>query len=289
MARKQNEPVEPKHTRRNRWILFILIPILLIAAGLAWVFQGRLRTLFEAQATLPPPPPGETGDRSGVLYQTDFAGPETAAEWEPEFNDGTISAQITGGQLIVDVNAFSDTGTWLAMNYTFDNFVLDVDATKVAGPDDNGIIVLFRLQDDGNYNRFDISSDGFYSVSKVRGGQPVQVSDWNRSQAINLGDSSNHIRIRAIGDTFQFEVNSQVMNLCISDDPNTQPIWDTSATPPICLGGTVVETWHDLDLVRGKIGLGAQGFVGFDGENTTPALATIAFDNLLIVPPDSQP
>ena len=175
------------------------------------------------------------------------------------------------------------------MNYTFDNFVMDVDVTKVGGPDDNGIIVLFRLQDHGNYNRFDISSDGFYSVSKARGNQPIQVSDWNRSDAIHVGDASNHIRIRAIGDAFQFEVNSIPLKLCIADDPDVLPIWDTSGTDPACLGGTIVDTWHDSDLMRGEIGLGAQGIVGFDGENTTPALASIEFDNLLIVPPDSQP
>ncbi len=290
MTKKPAEPVGLQRgagrRRRIPWPVFVLIPGLLIAAALVWVFQGRIAELLERPATLPPPPPGEGSTGTGILYQTDFSD-AAAADWEPAFDDGSVSAAVAGGQLLVDVNALTDTGTWLAMNFTYADFVLEVDATKLGGSDDNGIIVLFRLVDDGNYNRFDISSDGYYSVSRARGGQPLLVSDWNASPAILTGAATNHIRITAIGSTFRFEVNGTPLLLCTSSDPGIQPIWDASAAEPTCLGGQVTDVWQDADLMQGKIGLGAQGFVGFDGQNSTPALATIGFDNLIIRAPDA--
>ncbi len=288
MTKKRLEAVTLKRggERRRRfpwWVAAILVPLVLIGGGVAWLYQGRIRAVFERPATLPPPPPGQG---EGVLYQTGFEDPAVAADWDI-FNDGMVSAAISGGQLVVDVNAVSDTGTWSAMNFTYGDFVLDVDATKLAGPDDNGIIVLFRLVDDQNYNRFDISSDGYYSLSKVRSGNNLIVSDYNASPAILTGAATNHIRITAVGNTFRFEVNGTPLLLCTSDDPHVQPIWDVSAEQPSCLGGQIVEQWTDDSLSRGKIGLGAQGFVGFDGQNTTPALATIGFDNLVIRVPEA--
>ena len=67
--------------------------------------------------------------------------------------------------------------------------MLDVDATKLDGPDDNGIIVVFRLTDTDNYNRFDISSDGYYTLSIARDGVRLVISDWAASDAI-LHDST---------------------------------------------------------------------------------------------------
>jgi hypothetical protein len=261
----------------------ILALLVLIGGGLAWLFQGRIRAALQPAATLPPPPPGQG---EGILYQTNFDDPAAAADWEL-IDDGTVTTAITGGQLVVGVNAPTDTGTWSAMNFTYGNFVLDVDATKLAGPDDNGIIVLFRLTDDQNYNRFDISSDGYYSVSKARAGQNLLVSDLNFSSAILTGGATNHIRITAVGNTFRFEVNGTPLLLCVSDDPNVQPIWDTTSAEPACIGGQVVDAWTDDAQPQGKIGLGAQAFVGFDGQNTTPAQATVGFDNLSIRTPES--
>jgi hypothetical protein len=140
------------------------------------------------------------------------------------------------------------------------------------------------MTDKNNYNRFDITSDGYYSVSKVRDGIPTLVSDFNTSSAIVTGTGLNHITLEVNGDTFRFIVNGTVLKLCLSADPNTQPLWDP-ASPDTCLGGQVTDTWANSDIPKGKIGLGAQAYVGFDGTNSTPAIASISFDNIVVKRP----
>lgn len=297
MSKHQPEAVGLRRgpERRRRfpwWILAVIIPLLLIAGGFAWVNQLKIQRwiadLTSGEPTAAPPPPGEGAGEGAVLYETNFDSPSAAADWEAAFDDGTISALISNGQLVVDVDALTDVGTWLAMNFTFSDFVLDVDATKLGGPDDNGIIVLFRLQDNENYNRFDISSDGYYTVSMARGGERIVISDFIQSDAIITGAATNHVRVYAVGDTFRFEVNGTPLTLCVSDGSSAHPIpMLDEAGALTCMGGQLTDSWQNGDLMEGKIGLGAQGFVGFDGENSRPALATIGFDNLVITAPDS--
>jgi hypothetical protein len=246
-----------------------------------YLFQYKIAGLFEAAPTLAPTPSG--GGTPGVLYYSDFEDPAAVSDWEI-FNDGFIWSEVSEGRLVVGVNALVDTGAWSGLGYTFESFVLDVDAAKLDGPDDNGMIIVFRLIDTENYNRFDISSDGYYSLSKVREGTPTVISEWNASPAIQTGGANNHIRLTATGDTFRFEVNNTLLKLCVSADADVQPLWDPN-TPDQCLGGVLVDTWQDSDLPSGRIGLGAQGFVGFDGETTTSAVATIGFDNLIVKAP----
>lgn len=258
---------------------------MLIGAALVWLFRPRLERAFERPPTLPPPPPTSSEGGAGaedLLYAADFDDLEQAADWEL-YNDGIIAAQIAEGMLVVSVNALEDKGAWSGLNYTFEDFVLEVDAKKLAGPDNNGMVVIFRLTNAANYNRFEISSDGYYRLSMVRGGVSRIVSDYNRSAAILIGEATNHITLRAVGDAFTFAVNGQPLALCVSDDPAVQPLWDIAGGT--CLGGEVTEVWRNADLPRGRVGLGVQGFAGFDGENLTPAQATVGFDNLVIAKP----
>ncbi len=290
MAKKESEPVElerePRPRRRLRWWMIVLIVILVPILALAiWVLT--LRGAFEApeaEATLPP----EAVAEGGVFYETNFEDPAQFTDWEI-FDDGRISAAIENGQLVVSIITVDDQGAWSGLTTAaFTDFVLDVDAVKLAGPDDNGIVVIFRRVDDQNYNRFEITSDGFYALSTLRGGEYAVISNYGPSPAILTGDAVNHIRIRGIGDQFSFEVNDTPLQLCVSPDSNVQPLWDVTAAEPTCLGGEVVDAWQNADLMEGRIGLGAQAFTGFDMDtgSSTMAEATIAFDNLVIAAPE---
>ncbi len=283
MSRESASPPVRRHALW--WIALPVLLVILVGAALVWLFRPRLERLLERPPTLPPPPPTLAQGNAqvgGVLYAADFDDPAQAADWEL-YNDGIIAAQIAEGMLVVSVNALEDKGAWSGLNYTFEDFVLEVDARKLAGPDNNGIVVIFRLTNAANYNRFEISSDGYYRLSVVRNGVPRIISDYNYAASILTGEATNHITLRAQGDTFRFAVNGQPLALCVSDDPNVQPLWDIASGA--CLGGEVVEAWRNADLPRGKIGLGVQGFAAFDGENLVPAQATVGFDNVVITKP----
>lgn len=284
MAKKESDLVAlqrpEKPQRKRRWWLLIPVVLIVIAAGFAiYLLQYRIADALQGAPTLPPTPPSV--GTPGVIYYTDFDTPAVASDWDI-FKDGFISSQIKDGQLIIDINALVDTPAWSGLHYTFDDFVLDVDAAKLAGPDDNAIMVVFRLVDPDNHNRFYISSDGYYSLTRVRGGVATVVSEFARSPAIQIGSATNHIRITAQGSSFRFEVNGTPLMLCTTSDPNVGPLWNNPDQPTECLGGTIADSWQNDDLSKGRIGLGAQGYVGLDSQG---ALATIGFDNLVVKAP----
>ncbi len=286
MAKKDEQVAlnrEGEPEKKRRWPLIMGVVLLLgIISVAAWLFAPRYTGLFEPEATQPPTL--DAGASGQVIYQTSFDTDADFASWQM-FDGGSISVAAGEGQLVVTVNALEDTGTWSGSNFTLDDFVLAVAAEKLDGSDDNGISVIFRLQDENNFNRFDISSDGFYSLTAVRDGVATVVSDWKRSPVIQQGNTVNQLRVIAEGDTFTFEVNGAQMPLCISDDPAVGALWDPTADEPTCLGGEVLDRWVNGDLASGRVGLGAQGFTGFDGETSTAAYAVIAFDEVVITTP----
>lgn len=292
MADPTNEPPATSPAgrtgRRIAWVVAALIAVLFLG-GLAWIFRLRIRRAFEPAPTLPPTlDTSQAGNEASVtdtdvLYATDFDDEAALSDWEL-FDDGLIAAQPADGKLVVAVNAPSDEGAWSGLNYTLDDFVLEVDATKIDGPDHNGTMVIFRLTDQENYNRFDISSDGYYMLSEVRDGIPTVVSDWIASPAIATGEGTNHIRVEAAGDTFRFSVNGELLTLCVATEGDVQPIPFEGE----CRGGEFNTEWHNDDLPQGRIGLGAQGYAVYDVDSVEPAQVTVAFDNLTISAPAGE-
>ncbi|MBN1120435.1 MAG: hypothetical protein JXJ17_05115 [Anaerolineae bacterium] len=296
MTRKRTDPIslrrEPERPRRKRrrWIIPVIL-VVIIGGAAVYVYRFKIKRAFEPAATLPPPPPTRQADDSaspdnlapaGPLYESTFDGDQPADEWE-QFDDGIVSAAIADGQLMVEVKALVDTGTWAGLNYTFEDFDLEVDAKKVNGGDESAVLILFRMTDEDNYNRLDIYTDGYYSLSAIRDGEFRVISDFNKSEAIITGNEINRISVSARGDQFSFAVNGETLPLCVAVDEETRPLWDIQTG--LCLGGEITETWENGDLPRGKIGLGVHAYVGFDGESSTAAAAAAAFDNLVIQEP----
>ena len=64
---------------------------------------------------------------------------------------------IEGGLLRLAILQPDSLAWSVAMGKIFDDFTLDVDATPLAGPDDNDYGVIVRHVDDDNFYRFEIS------------------------------------------------------------------------------------------------------------------------------------
>lgn len=273
--------------RNNRTgiIVAVVVGLLALAAivGLLWL---RPPGVLNPGATLPPDAQAGEG---GVFYETSFDDPATT-EWET-FDDGFIIAGVEEGALVVTVDDAVDIGGWSGLEQTFGDFLMETTATLVEGrPADSQILVVFRLTDTENYNRFDITFDGLYALTQVREGVPVLVSDFHASPAITTGEgATNTVRIQAVGDAFTFFVNdSGPLPLCVNPDPDVLPIWEDARDPDSgCNGGERVTSWQNGDIDRGKIGLGAQAIVGFDEDfNPLPAQATVAYDGLTVRTPE---
>jgi hypothetical protein len=176
-------------------------------------------------------------------FADDFAG--TANGWKTA-GDEAITISQQDGALHFTIDDL-DTIAWSTpQDKRFGDFVLDVDATQVDGPNDNTYGVIFRYQDDRNFYRLDISGDGYYAVLKRKDGAWSKVQDYVESAAVTQGNATNHLQVIAQGNQFTFNVN-----------------------------GETVKTFSASDFSSGNIGLTA-------GSLFENAGVHIAFDNLTV-------
>lgn len=95
----------------------------------------------------------------------------------------------------------------------FTNIHLEVDATKIGGPDDNHYGVVCRYQDQGNFYFYEISSDGYYATGKFKDGQMslIGMTQMQSSDLIHQGENTNYLRADCIGDMLTFYVNDKLI------------------------------------------------------------------------------
>lgn len=144
--------------------------------------------------------------------------PEIALLYSDGFSDPSSGWSVSSGE---DAEkGYSDGEYYILINKTrmdawgrpgryFTDFRLEVDARKVAGPDDNDFGVIVRYRDGDNFYVFKITSDGYYKVWKEVDGEAETLVDWHTSPHINQGQSSNHLTLIAQGSRFSFSVNNE--------------------------------------------------------------------------------
>lgn len=240
----------------------LIVDLGLAAALIALIFLIQAAGVESAPAQ---PAPG------ALLYATTF----DAFNDEWDLYPGRKSAQVVGGQLQVNIGDAND-GAFTWLDRRFSDFDLTVEATQLAGPDDNGYGVVFRHQDEQHYFHFLISGDGYYQVLRRNGPDLLEdvttISGWRRSEHINLGqDAPNRLRVVARGDRFTFFVNGHPLELCLGEN----------AIAETCQGGELTDVLIDPTFAHGHIGVAAQTF-------SQPG-ALIGFDNLVVVGPEPAP
>ncbi len=138
-------------------------------------------------------------------YVADFS-PPGCGGWS-EYSGQNAQAQCQGGAYHITVNKEN----WLAWGWAgkyFTDFDLEVDATQVSGPNDNVYGLILRGYGSNRYS-FTISGDRNYRFSIEQDGNYTALIKWTYSNAINGGNATNHLRVRAGGDRFTFYVNGQ--------------------------------------------------------------------------------
>ncbi len=97
---------------------------------------------------------------------------------------------------------------WSTPHKDFSDVRLEVDAGKLAGPDENRIGLLCR-SDGQSYYFFVLSSDGYYGLGIFRNGKTALLgqSEMQSSSKINTGAAINHLRADCRGDLLSFYVN----------------------------------------------------------------------------------
>jgi len=137
-------------------------------------------------------------------WSDDFSDP--ASGWQAE-TDASAEVGYHDGVMRILVKA-PNRLAWASAGREFASFRLAVEATQVAGPDDNEYGVLVRMKDADHFYRFSISGDGYYQVGKYDGEWEVLV-DWSLppSGAIHMGAATNLLEVVCQGATMIFLVN----------------------------------------------------------------------------------
>ncbi len=157
---------------------------------------------------------GSTNNNSGskvgpkVLFQDDFA--NTDSGWNRVRDAaGDITDYDNGGYRILNNKPISH--VWANPGLKFGDVRVDVDVNKTSGPDDNYFGVICRYKDGSNFYILAISSDGYYGIVKVIGGNLSLLgsNQMQPSEAIQQGNTTNHLSAVCKGNTLSLSVNGQ--------------------------------------------------------------------------------
>ena len=153
---------------------------------------------------------GETNVQSveGIYFQDDFSNDATG--WPRIRTDEGITDYEDGVyRILVNLDNQDYLGTPGLSSLS--DVRVEVDATKVAGSDDNDFGIMCRYQDNNNFYQFFVSSDGFVGILKVVDGatQNISADELVSHSAVNQGYAQNHMRADCIGDMLTLYVNGQ--------------------------------------------------------------------------------
>lgn len=155
-------------------------------------------------------------DSKKILYQDDFSDDSTG--WTQLTDADGITDYYDGGYRIrVDTIGSEGNGmdVWARPGQNFEGDIrIEVDATRIDGPDSNdmGVLCRYTKDDDGNFSfyYFLITSDGYVGIAKMNKSESEMISgeDMTESDAIKKNDT-NHIRADCVGKTLTLYVNGK--------------------------------------------------------------------------------
>lgn len=145
-----------------------------------------------------------------LLFQDGFS--DSSSGWD-QIRTAQGLTDYEADRYRIVVNA-ANADYWANPGLYFRDVVIDVDAGKTSGPDDNDFGVLCRYQDTLNFYFLIISSDGYYGIGKVQNGeqQLLDPPQMYHSETIISGEGPNHIQATCSGSTLALRVNGELIS-----------------------------------------------------------------------------
>jgi hypothetical protein len=143
-----------------------------------------------------------------LLFRDDFSDPNSG--WDRVTSQDAETNYSAGAYRIWVNEPYTD--LWANPDLKFGDVSLQVEASKLDGPDDNLYGLICRSDQSGeHYYYFVISSDGYYGIGKVSGdNQNLLGSDkLLPHDAIQQGGQMNLLQVACVGDRLTFSVNGQ--------------------------------------------------------------------------------
>lgn len=176
--------------------------------------------------------------------------PGQTGNWLFEQDEQATTA-IANEQLVITI-AVPNTIQYATLgDRTFGDFVLEVDTWQRSGPPEGSYGVLFRIQEDGQFLRFDITGSGAYIVERhnADGSWTRLVPDWVPTTAINQGlNVGNRLKIIAAGSNLTFYANDILLIQLTDDSPVSGAIALDAGTFG---GGNLQVSFDNLTITQG--------------------------------------
>jgi uncharacterized protein YxeA len=151
--------------------------------------------------------------QSDVLFSDDFS--NSSSGWDQVNEDYKITDYSNGGYRMWLDNTQYD--VWANPAKSFSGPVrIEVDATKIAGPDNNDFGIICNYQDIDNFYFGLVASDGYAVIGKVQDATSTYLSSEQMVSVdgVNPGSTLNHLRFDCInGDLTLYANGSQVANV----------------------------------------------------------------------------
>jgi len=142
-----------------------------------------------------------------VLYSDDFSNPPTG--WGTWSRGGASVEYHNGGlRILISESQFD---FWSVAGQKFSDAIIEVEAAKLGGPDDNDFGIVCRYQDKDNFYMLVTSSDGYYGIAKIKAGQysMIGAEQLQYSSVIAQGQAVNQVRADCVGNTLSLYANGQ--------------------------------------------------------------------------------
>jgi hypothetical protein len=151
---------------------------------------------------------GDLAGHGDLLFEDDFE--DSASGWGTA-SSANGSVGYDTGRLVFRLDGRNQPAVSVHGGI-FDDYVIDVEALTLAGPEDNALGVVARYQDNDNYYAFLVSADGYHAVLHFVDGTPVWDQEWqfDRLGEIERGMAGNGLRVLAEGPRLTFLVNGTV-------------------------------------------------------------------------------
>ena len=146
---------------------------------------------------------------SNILFKDDFSEPSSG--WDRVNRANGITDYVDGAyRIFVNTPSYD---IWANPGLGFSDTIIEVEAEKVAGPEDNDFGIICRYQGPQNYYSFLISSDGYYGIVKVVDGQQELIDEHTMaySEVIRKGEASNKLNVKCIGNRLSLSVNGSLL------------------------------------------------------------------------------
>jgi hypothetical protein len=151
-----------------------------------------------------------------LLFKDDFSDP--ASGW-PKFNGAAGSEGFVDGSYVIQVD-LPQYDLWAVPGQAFGDVNIEVDATKLSGPEANRFGLICRFRDKSDFYFFIISSDGYYGIGKTVNGAESLLGQEAMAYSTTIlpGVALNRLRFDCIGNALRGYVNNQVIAVASDGD-----------------------------------------------------------------------